>query len=56
MKIVSGHEYGADRVDVLQRVEGDAAEPEGGRIAAAVGDPAMGGLMHGDREQAPAAR
>ena len=42
------HQDGAEQVDVLQRIEGDAAQAIGGVVAQAVGDEAVRGLVQRD--------
>ena len=47
-------EQRAERVDVLDRVEADPAEQARGVVAAALGHPAVRGLVQGDRDRPPA--
>ncbi len=43
-------EDGADRVEVLERIEGDTAEHPGGGIAEPVGGPGVGAFVHAEGE------
>ncbi len=45
------HQYGADRVDVSQRIETEPAQVFGGGIAATQRHPAVRHLVQGDRQQ-----
>ena len=44
-------DHRAERIDVAQRIEGDAAEPLGGVVAEPPGDEAVRRLVEGDGEQ-----
>ena len=46
----AGQDQGPERIDVLDRVEGDPAHQARGIVAAALGHPAMRGLMQRDRD------
>src|SRR5207248_10506125 len=46
-----GQEYGSERVDVLDRIQRDAAQHTRGRVTAAVRHPGVCRLMHADGEQ-----
>src|SRR6266702_1611019 len=46
-----GQEYGSERVDVLDRIQRDAAQHTRGRVTAAVCHPGVCRLMHADGEQ-----
>ena len=46
-----GQDHGAERVDMLQRVEADAPKLPGGVVTEPVCDKAVRGLMEGDGDQ-----
>ena len=43
--------HGAERVDMLERIEADPAKLLGGVVAEPVGDKRVGGLVEGDGDE-----